>query len=120
VSTMFRKSAPSRDRLVRMIHNSIGGLSMMGIAISLSISAARASDFDQRPPAHSNSSLWGSGPLAVSLIECAQREAPVRGVELTARAVHSTEFVADFHGNAVLRPAAYHFSCQPKENHRDQ
>ena len=71
---MFRKSAPSRDRLARTIHNS-------------------------KP--------WGSGPLPVSLIERAQREAALRGVALTARAAHSTEFVADFHGNAVLRPAAY-------------
>jgi hypothetical protein len=92
------------------LHKAALGLAGAAVALGLSISAAQAaSDLGHRPARVAPG--WGAGPITLSLIDSARREAPVRGADPALaggrQQMPLRGVAAGYHPSSIPLPIAY-------------
>jgi hypothetical protein len=103
-------SARCFSRLPARFHEMALGLAAAVLAIGLSVPAAHAaSDLGHQPTRVASS--WGAGPITLSLIDSARREAPVHGVDPALAGGHQPmplqAVQVSYHPTSLPIPAPY-------------
>jgi len=93
----------------RSLHTMALGLAAVVLTFGLSVSAQAAADLGHQPARVA--SHWGAGPLTLSLIASARREAPLRGADPALVGGHQQmplrAVAVGYHPTSIPMPVAY-------------
>jgi hypothetical protein len=102
-------SARRLSRRPRSLQQMALGLAGVVLTFGLSVSAQAAADLGHQPARVA--SHWGAGPLTLSLIASARREAPLRGADPALAGGHQQmplrAVAVGYHPTSIPMPVAY-------------